>query len=42
MLVGITGIVRYASVDVVDAEANKIAEDGQKRDAAAEMVIAIG
>ncbi|MGM0592724.1 MAG: HAMP domain-containing protein, partial [Halobacteriota archaeon] len=40
-LVAVTGAVGYTSVVAVDEEAHLIAEDGQKMDASAEMIVGI-
>ena len=40
-LVGVTGFVGYGAVGTVDGEAHVIAEDGEKMDAAAQLVIAV-
>ncbi|WP_256545169.1 HAMP domain-containing methyl-accepting chemotaxis protein [Halobellus inordinatus] len=40
-LVGVTGFVGYGAVGTVDEEAHVIAEDGEKMDAAAQLIIAV-
>lgn len=41
LLVGVTGLVGYLSLGVVDGEAHLIAEDGKDMDRAAEALVAV-
>lgn len=41
VLFAATGAIGYTSVATLDEEAHLIAEDGQKMDASAEMIVAI-
>ncbi|MFD1600780.1 methyl-accepting chemotaxis protein [Halobellus rarus] len=41
VLVAVTGFIGYEAVGTVDEEAHLIAEDGEKMDASAEMIVAI-